>query len=233
MREKSNKIPTLSKFSHELKTPIHGILGITDFLKNNWNSVSVDKRKECLDSITEASNDMLGIINLILDPKNKDNIHFDFKEVDALAITEKIIQKFIHLRPESNKINLTQPTGLKQTVVSGDEFWIGQVILNIISNAYNHGNGGVIEVILDNKTVGSQEYFCITVKDRGPGINADNIDAIFEPFHVGKDTNENSTGLGLSICKEVIENHKGTISARNNKTQGLSVEIELPISKTM
>ena len=233
MRDRSNKIPTLSKFSHELKTPLHGILGITDFLKNNWDSVPTDKRQECLDSITEASNDMLAIINLILDSKNKESIYFDFKEVNALAITKKIVQKFIHLRPENNKINLTQPIELKQTIVSGDEFWLGQVILNILSNAYNHGNGGVIEVILGNRTVGSKEYFCITVKDQGPGINSDNIDAIFEPFHVGKDTNENSTGLGLSICKEVIENHKGTISARNNKTQGLSVEIELPISKTM
>ena len=229
MNKKSFKVSALSKFSHELKTPLHGILGLTDFLKNNWQEISDSEKQDCLASIDEASNDMLNIVNLMLTTQNKEDITFHFKPLDIVNTLNHSVQRSIQLQPQQRKVNLTYVSPLDNKIVKGDEFWLGQVITNILSNAYNHGKTDIIEIVVSNRLIEQQQYCSLVIKDHGPGLAPEFLNNVFEPFNTAETNKKESTGLGLTICKEVVEAHGGHIKAYNNDPRGLAIEINLPV----
>lgn len=224
------KVSTLSKFSHELKTPLHGILGLSKFLQKNWSSVEEKKKQDCISSIIEAAQTMSVILDLMMQNiNNKDNINFVFTEIDVVAVFRKITTQFAHLHLNQKHIILEYIANQDRIIIKGDEFWLSQVLTNILSNAYIYAQSGIVKIIVDiNK---QRNNFCsVIIEDQGPGIPSHFLEAIFSPFNCGNGGNKHSSGLGLSICREIIEAHNGTISALNNAHKGTSIEINLPLA---
>ncbi|MCP5369634.1 MAG: HAMP domain-containing histidine kinase [Rickettsiaceae bacterium] len=226
----AHKISTLSKFSHELKTPLHGILGLAKFLEKNWPSVPEEKKQECITSIIDAAQTMTVILDLMMkNVESKENINFIFETIDIVSIFRKIVTQFAQLHLSQKNINLEYISNQDEIIIKGDEFWLKQVLTNILSNAYIYAQSGVVKVIVDSNKK-ADNYCSIIIEDQGPGIPSQFLETIFSPFHRVKGGNKNSTGLGLSICKEIIEAHGGTIYAQNNSQKGTSIEINLPLA---
>lgn len=225
-----HKVPPLSKFSHELKTPLHGILGLAKFLQKNWLSVEEQKKQDCISSIIDAAQTMSVILDLMMQNiNNKDNINFVFTEMDVVAIFRKITTQFADLHLNQKNITLEYIANQDRMVIKGDEFWLSQVLTNILSNAYIYAQSGIVRIIVDtNKQLNN--YCSIIIEDQGPGIPSHFLETIFSPFNCGNGGNKHSSGLGLSICREIIEAHRGTISALNNAQKGTSIEINLPLA---
>ncbi|MGC0372386.1 MAG: hypothetical protein DGJ47_001098 [Rickettsiaceae bacterium] len=228
--DKVNKVSTLAKFSHELKTPLHGILNIADLMKENWDNIDEAQKINALESIIDAGKNMSVIVNFMLNnSQNKEDIKFHFLKVEIIDELRRVAQQFAQLYAGIKNVDIYFTTNLECCYVKGDKFWLGQVIINLLSNAYNYTQEGKIEMLIEEARIQEKQYCMITVKDQGEGISPDNLSKIFKPFNKDKNQKDSSTGLGLNICYEVIEAHGGTIKAYNNESKGASIEIKLPI----
>lgn len=226
----TQKVSSFSKFSHELKTPLHGILGLAKFLQKNWDAVEEEKKQDCISSIIDAAQTMSVILDLMIqNVNNKDNINFVFTEMDIVAIFRKITRQFAHLHLDQKNIAIEYIANQDQIIIKGDEFWLSQVLTNILSNAYSYAQSGIVEITVD--TSKKFDHYCsVIITDHGPGIPNHFLETVFSPFNCGQGGNKHSSGLGLSICREIIEAHGGTILAKNNVQKGTSIEINLPLA---
>jgi two-component system sensor kinase FixL len=112
-------------------------------------------------------------------------------------------------------------------VVQGDSIQIQQVLINLLTNALDAMDDQPVDartIAISTRPEDSNEII-ISISDSGGGIPPDTIEAIFSPFHTTKST---GMGLGLSICKSIIEAHGGKISAQNNQDGGAMFSIILP-----
>lgn len=226
----TQKVSSFSKFSHELKTPLHGILGLAKFLQKNWGSVEEEKKQDCISSIIDAAQTMSVILDLMIQHvNNKDNINFVFTEIDIVAIFRKITTQFANLHLDQKNITIEYIANQDQVMIKGDEFWLSQVLTNILSNAYIYAQYGIVQIIVDTHNT-LNNYCSVIIKDQGPGIPNHFLETVFSPFNCGQGGNKHSSGLGLSICREIIEAHGGKIFAQNNTPSGTWIEINLPLA---
>lgn len=220
MNEKNRLIATLS---HDLKTPLTGILGIAEQL---LIKESDDEKKNKLSIILESGNTLLQLINNILEnakdisiSKKLDKKIFNLKNI-AKTISENIK---IRLKGKQVKFNFDYDDAIPQIII-GDPLKINQILYNLLGNSAKFTNQGFIELKID--LLENQNDLCkimIQVKDSGIGISEDKIDHIFEPFVQEDDRVKEKfggTGLGLSIVKDYVELMGGTIECRSKKNKG-------------
>lgn len=221
------KVSVLSKLSHELKTPVHGIKGVANYLYDNWQKMDENNKLKCVKAIIEVSDNLnLILASIVENIDNKENIKFNFVDADLIKIIKSAIKKCknLYLNQEDLSINLhTELTSCSSRV---DVFWINQLIINLLSNAINYNEQGVININV-HKNI---QYYVISVKDDGAGVDQKYLNSIFDPYNKGEINNikEGSTGLGLTICREIVEAHKGKIVAYNSET-GFTIEFTIPI----
>jgi two-component system, OmpR family, sensor histidine kinase ChvG len=129
------------------------------------------------------------------------------------------------------KLNVERNRAANAYIIAGHESRIGQVISNLLDNAQSFvpAEGGAIDISL-RRRAGS---VLITIEDNGPGIQAENIERIFERFYTDRPGDESfgqNSGLGLSISRQIVEAHEGTIRAENRQTPqtGARFVIALP-----
>ena len=226
-----NKIPYLSKLGHELKTPIHGIQGLAEYLTNNWYTTKVETKKKCIESIHEASEQLLELVNTISSDNYKQtSIGFNFKKNNLVDIIKATVENFRNIHLLSSKIKLELNIHIDDFVSDIDEFWCKQLLTNLLANDLNYSSEGTISVNVRPKLLQNIEYLVISVVDQGVGIPEGELASIFAPFNRGSRTEVNTkgSGLGLSICREIVQAHGGIITAMNNKTIGSTVEFSIP-----
>ena len=121
--------------------------------------------------------------------------------------------------------------GAADGCILGQPDLLGRAIENVVRNAIKHSPvGGTIDVEMARDETGSR--LCIRVMDRGPGVQAEDLQAIFQPFYRGSSTHKDTDGhgLGLAIAQQVVQQHGGSIAAANRADGGLCVEIALPLA---
>lgn len=223
----------LANMSHEIRTPLNGIMGFS-YLMEEDNALNEDNRRYAK-LIHNAGEQLLVILNDVLDHAkieagalDLDSRPFQLDELldGVIALfSAQAEQKGIALKAE-NKENLP--------VVIGDEVRIKQVLSNLVGNAVKFTRQG--EVILSATCVQHSEQECrlrLDVKDTGVGLPED-IERIFESFNQADDSTTREfggTGLGLTICRQLVAMMDGEIMAMNRPEGGahFSVEITLPI----
>ncbi|MDG1436814.1 MAG: HAMP domain-containing sensor histidine kinase [Rickettsiaceae bacterium] len=230
--DSASDVSLILKLSHELKTPIHGISGISAYLNNNWNELNDDTRRKGLEAITVASESLVTLVDSLLNKRhNQEKIDFDFQKVDLVKIAKEIVVTCQNLYINKKNIEIKLETDIAECVSMADAFWYGQVLTNLISNSVNYSQKGTISVKLSTDKINGIDYCSVLVQDEGVGIPEGELDTIFIPFNRGSRDNLyfKGSGLGLAICQEVVEAHGGTISASNNKKIGVTVDFHLPI----
>ena len=143
----------------------------------------------------------------------------------------RIVERIAHGDANQHQVtvHLDLPPDLRP--VKGDSVQLQQVILNLMLNAFSAMGGtgldGARRLVVRTNSI-DESNVLIEVQDSGTGIAAEKLESIFDPFVTSK---PEGLGMGLSICRSIIERHGGTISAANNPDRGAKFSITLPVSR--
>ena len=221
----------LSSASHELRTPLNAILGFSEILITDSESINTKQRAEHLQDIHRSAELLLLLVNDVLDFAKLDSglVSLDLKPVrfstllqECLRMTQvEIDKKQIHCSVECEESGL----------VLADYLRLQQVLLNLLSNACKYNiDGGSIRVVAKSREPGR---YCIDVIDSGIGIVADKLPDLFQPFSRLHDLRLpiEGSGIGLSLCKNLIESMGGTIEYHPNPIGGSVFTVCMPLAK--
>ncbi len=206
--------------SHELKNPLTSLRSAVETLPLAKNESSRARLMEVI------QHDVRRLDRLITDISDASRLDAELAREDASKVD---LKKFIgdlvsvsretsrHKKPVEIEFNPAKlPAGVKNYNVAGHDLRIGQVITNLIENARSFVPDDHGHIAISLARVG--KFNVITVEDNGPGIRAENIDRIFERFYTDRPAGEafgQNSGLGLSISRQIVEAHGGTLTAEN------------------
>ena len=214
----------LASMSHEMRTPMNAIIGMTTIAVNSHD---IEQKNYCLEKITEASTHLLGVINDILDISKIEANKFELSE-DSFNF-EQVLRKavgVIGFRVEEKEQNLmVRIDGNIPQALMGDDQRITQVIANLLSNAVKFTQQtGTIE--LRAKMIEQQNDDCtleVIVQDNGIGIDKEKLAQLFHSFTQEDNSTSRKyggTGLGLAISKRIVEMMGGNIWVESEKGKG-------------
>lgn len=224
------KTEFLARMSHELRTPLNAIIGFSEILyRQMFGPIGSDVYRGYAQDIHTSGTHLLSLISDILDVTQIEagRIDLQSRPFDLAAALRSCIDM---IRGAAERGGLTLDCAIPASVdCDGDEVKLKQVFINLLSNAvkFSHA-GGIVGVSVDRNTLGS---LSITVRDRGIGIAATDIDRVTKPFVQGTGIAAGAfggTGLGLSIAKALVELHGGTLNIDSRLGQGTAVTVRLP-----
>ncbi|MBI6875112.1 ATP-binding protein [Clostridium aciditolerans] len=217
----------LANTSHELKTPLNGIIGLSQSLSSELPESLSKRNKETLNLIEASAKRLSNLVNDILDfSKLKNNdINLEMKAVDIRQLTNVVI-KFCEPFIGNKHLKIINNIDYNTPPIYGDENRIEQILYNLIGNAVKFTDAGEIVV----STAESGDYIEITVSDTGIGIALEQINKIFDPYEQceGIDRRYGGTGLGLHIARKLVRLHGGEIKVKSVVDQGSKFIFTLP-----
>ena len=214
----------INNVSHEIKTPISSIEGFAKLLKDK--NLSNEEREEYADIIIEESERLANLTKKMLKLSklhNQDRIINKQK----IFIEEQIRKALSLLEPKWSKKNIKINMNVGENVFLGDEELVFQIWVNLLDNAikFSKENGEI-----DINTFEKNEYINVVIKDYGVGMQADELEKVFERFYqVDKSHSEEGSGLGLAIVERIIELSEGKIDIESKENFGTVVTVKLPI----
>jgi two-component system phosphate regulon sensor histidine kinase PhoR len=220
----------VANVSHELKSPLTSIRGLTETLLDG--AITDEKNNRRFVALIKEEVDRLGrLIEDLLQLAQIESVEapVQIQAVDVKSVMEEILPK---LQPELDKRGLTLTLDLEGTQpVSADASRLGQVLVNLLVNAIEYNrDGGSVKV-----TCRPEDGFLrISVQDTGIGIPSEDIPRIFERFYrvdKARSRRPGGTGLGLSIVKHIVESHGGKVSVESRLDQGSAFSFTLPLHK--
>ncbi len=231
-----SKSQFLANMSHELRTPLNAIIGFSKIMKEQmFGPVGSQKYLEYSGDILSSSSHLLSVISDILDVSKIEagELVLDISEVDIAHLAtacETLLHEQILQKELSVLINI--PEGFPKLLA--DELRIKQIFINLFSNAVKFtSEGGKFWVLGELQSNGGMT---IRVEDNGIGISPEDIPKVLEPFGQVDDIMTRShegTGLGLSLCKSLMEIHEGTITIESEIGKGTSVALFFPSTRVV
>jgi len=220
----------LAHTSHDLRTPLHGIIGISESIMDQVDGMQSSEIKNNLAMVTASGKRLASMVDSILDYsriKAKD-LDLKIKNVDLHAITDLVLnmsQPMVSKR----KIKLLNSIPDNLPYVRADENRLQQILFNLAGNAIKFTESGSITVTAENR----KSVVEIKVADTGIGIPEDKIKVIFESYEqldLVVDREYIGTGLGLTITKKLVELHQGKIWVESEVNKGSTFYFTLPVS---
>lgn len=212
--------------AHELRSPVTPIKGYLDLIIHdnesnekikNWAKISLRNAERLLKLV----NDILDVARL-----DSDTMRFDMEKIDPVEFLNEIVED---MKPavlnKKLEFHVNIPTQLPHII--GDKIRLSQVLKNLIGNSLKFTDCGFIGLDVEKK----DNYILVAVVDTGIGISQDELRKIFTKFYqayTGEDRNNEGTGLGLFISKEIVKKHNGTIWAESEVGKGSRFIIQLP-----
>ena len=219
----------LASISHEMRTPMNAILGMSNLvLKTDLN----DEQTKYVSSIKQSSEILLGVVNDILQISELQNgkIKFENKDFDLHALMNNLINVMQYKAKEKNLlIELVMDEGTPKSI-RGDKLRLNQILYNLVGNAIKFTDEGHVKIFVVNL---NQNNYSVQIKflveDTGIGIPDAKKEAIFESFTRirTKDRIFEGTGLGLSIAKNLIEHQGGKIGVTSEVNKGSTFFFDL------
>ena len=221
----------LANTSHELRTPLNGIIGLSESLKDGAAGELNTKVRENLDMIANSGKRLSHLVNDILDfskLKNSDLV-LSIKPIDLHAIAKVVLKLSEPLvKDKQLKLKINIPSDLP--LIEADENRLQQILHNLIGNAIKFTKEGSVEISASCRN----DKVLIAVSDTGIGIPEEQYDAIFQSFQQGDGSTAREfggTGIGLSVTKQLVELHGGTIKVQSKLGEGSVFCFSLPISE--
>jgi signal transduction histidine kinase len=225
------KAEFVSVASHELKTPINVIVGYLELLQENIYGELNPKQREICATLGKQAQTLTRLVKRLLDISRFEagGGKLERRQVD--------LDRFLHSFETSFQV-LALQREINFRVIRGsdvpshvlwDEDRINEVLGNLLSNAFKFTDrGGTVELIVE----GSENEVCLSVRDTGVGIAAEQLPHIFEKFFQASNqayAAAKGTGLGLAIAREIVEAHGGTIRVESTLGMGTTFSITLPV----
>ena len=219
----------LRAISHDLRTPLCSISGNADMLLSNSNRLDEATKHQIYTDIYDDSEWLIGVVENLLSITRLNDGRLKFKFSDQL-LDEVISESLRHINRKHDDYKIV--TDCEELVLARmDVRLIMQVLVNLVDNAIKYTPPGSVICIRGTKTDGKAQ---ISVEDNGPGIPEEMKSHIFEMFYTGKTTvadSQRSLGLGLALCRSIIEAHEGTLVLTDNNPHGCNFTFTLPLSE--
>ena len=238
--KKANMAKTefLSHMSHDIRTPINGIMGMLNIAEKNPDDP--EKQKDCRQKIKTSAEHLLSLINDVLDINKLESGNVEVKkEPFSLPQLFTNCATIVGGQAASKKIELTtefEEGQFSHTDFIGSPLHIKQVLINIAGNAikYNRPEGSVHMSCRELSAQDGVARICFTVSDTGIGMSKEYMEHIFEPFTqelsgMSARTTYQGTGLGMTITKKLIDNMGGTIEIESEPEKGSVFTVVLPL----
>lgn len=221
--EESDKLKSafLSNMSHEIRTPLNGIVGFSALLSDN--EYTETEKTEFSDIISSNAKMLLGLINDILDLSRieSNSIKFEIREFSLNKQIEEVLS--IHQRVVKEGVKITSDLGEADILLVFDRLRNYQILNNLVGNSIKFTEKG--EIRIGARING--EFTEIYVSDTGKGMSNSQLEKVFSRFYKADEFSSGS-GLGLPICKALIEYFGGTIKAESIEGKGTTITYSLP-----
>lgn len=231
----------ISMAAHQFKTPLAIINTNLIVLQKLYETKlkDVEKAEQHLDQMSEMSFKSIFdavertslLISNVLDVEKNSNFSFhEMEEYSVVTICQQIAKEY-HFIDAENRVAKISIEGEERNLY-GDGIRIKEAMDNLVSNSFKYSQGKIAPEI---RIQFSLKRVVITVQDFGIGIEEEDLKHLFEPFYRGKTVGEkiSGTGLGLLICKKIIEGHKGRISIKSEVNKGTAFTVILPYENNL
>ena len=228
------KTKFLSEMSHDIRTPMNAIMGMTDIALSHVEDRQ--RVEDCLKKIQMASGHLLSLINEVLDMSRIESGRMTLVE-EVIQLADMIHEILIVIKPQAVKKNIAFHLELRdifQEDLVGDLLRIRQIYINLLSNAvkYTESGGDVWMRLQQRKGEENRVWLELEVEDNGIGMTQEFLERIFEPFERERNTTFSKiegTGLGMSITQKLVEMMEGTIDVESSKGKGSKFTVRLPL----
>ena len=218
----------LSAISHDLRTPLSSITGAASTLRTQGAKLSDDVREELLESISEEAERLGRLVGNLLDMTRFESGAVELRR-DLYPLEEIVgaVLQRLDRQLEGRSLTTLLPDDLPPVYV--DDVLIGQVVMNLIENALKYTPAGTpLELAAET----APDAVVLEVRDRGPGLAAGEEERIFEKFYRGASQGARGAGLGLAICRAIVQAHRGSIQAFSRAGGGAVFRIRLPLGES-
>lgn len=214
----------LNSVSHEMRTPLAAIKGFASAIQDAIPTDDPYKIKNMAGEITHGVERLDYVVQNLLDMSRLEsgNLKLNLDYIDLKELIQSALTKVKRFYGEK-EIRLIVEKDLPLLYL--DYFLIEQTVENIMRNAFLYTP---VSSPLDIQVKVDEQFVCLVITDYGPGIKSVHLDDVFKKFYRENPERSGGLGLGLSICKAIIELHHGSISVQNIKGKGASFEIKLP-----
>jgi len=218
-----------SIIAHDLKTPFNGLLGLLQILSEDYNRISEKNKEEMIASLYQSTKNVYSLIENLLEWSRTQGKTKSFspKELIPNQILKEIINIF-EVKAKLKEITIINDID-KDLVVFADEMMLNTIFRNLISNALKYSRkGGEITI---SSIFNKPGFITFSVEDNGVGMTQETISQLFqieEHVSIPGTENEKGTGLGLILCKEFVELHKGVIEVRSVEDKGSVFMFNIP-----
>ena len=218
--------------THELKQPLAAILtnsyvGMRLLEADKPDLQNLRSALADICDVTERAGEVISGLRAML---KRDTTAAGLTDVDVNDVI-RIIERIAHGDAVVHKVAVHLDLSPDLRPVKGDSIQLQQVILNLMLNAFSAMSGAGLDgarcLVVRTKSIDDSNVR-VEVQDSGTGIAAERLGSIFEPFTTSK---PEGLGMGLSICRSIIERHGGTIAAANNPDRGATFSITLPVTR--
>lgn len=224
--QQQNERRIIASISHDIKTPLTSILGYTERLRKS--ELSREKREQYLSTIYSKANEMQTLIDEFDEYLSYRMLKQSFAERMTTEALSELLESEFKEELQYAGIRFSIRNDAPDAAVMVDRTKVRRVAGNIISNSTKHvpPSNGIIEIVIDS----DRDDLIIKAADNGDGVKEEDLPYIFDTLFT-TDTSRSVAGLGLSICKEIVESRGGTISAAPSQSLG-GLEITITIPRT-
>ncbi len=237
LAERANEAKSdfLSNMSHDIRTPMNAIIGLTRIADDNIDDPL--RVKQCLTRIMTSSRHLLSLINDVLDMNKIESGKTTLTE-ERFSLPDLLSELITIVHPQSAEKHLHADViinDIHHEQLMGDSMRLRQILLNLISNAIKYTNeGGFMRLIVteDTPTINGVANMQFVVEDNGIGMEEEFLQYVFEPFERERNDATNfteGTGLGMAITKNLVELMGGTIQVESEVGKGTKFRVNLPL----
>ena len=213
-KDKENLQKSLSDISHQLKTPLTSIIVMVDNILDD-DDMPLEIRREFLNDIKHNTNTISFLVQSLLKLSKLDAeaVKFRYEQVEVKSIVDECIKNTAVM---AEILGVRLETDCNDIILNCDKKWLCEAVTNIIKNCIEHSQNGNIKITADQNKL----YTKISIKDNGRGVTKEDLPHIFERFYKGKNSSDDSVGIGLSLAKTIIEKQGGYISVSSELNKG-------------
>ncbi len=226
IKSKEEKDRILNVVAHDLRSPLSGILGISKMMLAD--DKLLDSTKDMFELIEHSAESTIRLISDLMQTNINSVDQYQFKPIELNKLLSQSLQMLVFTAKEKNII-IEANIAKQNILINADQDKIDRVVSNLVTNAVKFSKAGsIVHVVLTQ----NGEFVELVIKDNGIGIPLNMQDKIFDLFTTAKrkgTAGEKSFGLGLAICKKIVEVHGGQIRVESVEGEGSTFIVKLPL----